>query len=305
LAAGVGGEGSGRAAFHVICIETEKLSQDKGAQTFLFGFYQTLMKGQPVQFSVQKGKEHLLASPEVSGETAVRHRCAEKITCLSYPGSDKISLHSIPAMGDVEVKRLRFTKELPPPPLWLSGWNWDVRDVVTAIVHKPRVVLRGAQAVGKTSVAIAAAHYVADWGHFPGGTFMVSVKKARTPEEMKVIVLKATSNLHICKEERSCLLVLDDIDRAIKHSRKSFCDAMRGLQKLLPSLHLLLIQEASIRGGLPPGLAGEEVITVRRQAWPFDLLGTPDGLSVPEKFGRGLPRAKPVPGHGEYDRAFS
>jgi len=30
----------------VICIETERLSQDVGAQTFLFGFYQTLMKGE-------------------------------------------------------------------------------------------------------------------------------------------------------------------------------------------------------------------------------------------------------------------
>ena len=38
------------------------------------------------------------------------------------------------AMGDVLVKRLQFTKKLPPPPLWLSGWNWDIRALVKALV---------------------------------------------------------------------------------------------------------------------------------------------------------------------------
>jgi hypothetical protein len=67
VGSGVGGEAgsAGRAAFHVICIETEKLAADKAAQTFLFGFYQTLMKGQPVQYAVDRGKEMLLYSQEV------------------------------------------------------------------------------------------------------------------------------------------------------------------------------------------------------------------------------------------------
>lgn len=99
-------------------------------------------------------------------------------------------------------------------------------------------------------------------------------------------------------QERSCLLVLDDIDHAIRADRATFCAAVRGLQKLLPSLHILFIQEASVKGGLPPGLTGEQVITLRRQAWPFDLLGTPDGLGVPDRYAKGLPKSKPVPGPG-------
>jgi len=302
VGSGVGGESGsgGRAAFHVICIETEKLSEDKGAQTFLFGFYQTLMKGQPVQFAVDAGKKQLLYSTEVSPDPAVRRRYADLITCLGMPASDRISLHSIPAMGDVIISRLEFTKILPPPPLWLSGWNWDIRVVVSALVSKTRVLLRGPEQVGKTSVAIAAAHYVADWGHFPGGTFMVSAKSARTPKDLKPIISEVMGDLLVTsvKEERSCLLVIDDIDRAIKADRNNFCDVIRGLQKRVPSLHILMVQEASIRGGLPPGLAGEKIITVRRQGWPFDLLGTPDGLSVPERYGKNLPRAKPIPGPG-------
>lgn len=298
--AGVGGDTPGRAAFHVVCIETEKLAQDAGARTFLFGLYQSLMKGHPVQYSVEQGKKQVINSPEVSPDQAVRRRCADKIQCLASPGTDKISLHSIPAMGDVEVRRLSFTKVLPPPPLWLSGWNWDIRVVVSAIVAKRRVMLRGPQAVGKTSVAIAAAHYVADWGHFPGGAYMVSIKKAKSPDAMKPIIgeVLEARGLLTRKEERSCLLVLDDIEKVIKADRHKFNDAIRGLQNALPSLHVLLIQEESIRGGLPPGLAGEEVITLRRQAWPFDLLGTPDGLSVPEKYARGVHKQKPLPGPG-------
>jgi len=69
--AGVGGDGSssGRAAFHILCIETEKLSSDPGAQTFLFAFYQTLMKGQPVQHSVDAGKQTVMGSMQARSES--------------------------------------------------------------------------------------------------------------------------------------------------------------------------------------------------------------------------------------------
>jgi len=295
--AGVGGDGSssGRAAFHILCIETEKLSSDPGAQTFLFAFYQTLMKGQPVQHSVDAGKQTVMGSMQVSPDQAVRRRCCDKISLLAPAGSERIALYNIPPMGDVSVTRLQHTKVLDPTPEWLSGWNWDIAAVVAAVVSKPIVVLRGPERVGKTSVAIAAAHYMADWGHFPGGTYMVSIKKAKNKDEMKPIIMEVIMELCMRKEEQSCLLVLDDIEQAIKADREEFKKAIWGLKKVLPSLHLLLIQEASIRGGLPPGLVGEQEITLRRQGWPFDLLGTPEGLSVPEKYGKGLPRAKPLP----------
>merc|ERR1712216_709899 len=130
---------------------------------------------------------------------------------------------------------------------------------------------------------------------------MVSAKKAKPVEQMKMEIMNgvgdAIMTAKATKDPRSCLLVLDDIEKVIKENRSTFCAAMRGLQRhVLPHVHLLIIQEASIRGGLLPGLEGEEVITLRRQAWPFDLLGTPDGLDVPERYAQGLPRAKKLPG---------
>ena len=51
--------------FHVICIETERLSDDPGAKQFLYGFYQSIMKGHPFTTAVRNGKERVEKSEEV------------------------------------------------------------------------------------------------------------------------------------------------------------------------------------------------------------------------------------------------
>eukprot|EP00656_Telonema_subtile_P015821 TRINITY_DN18320_c0_g1_i1.p1 TRINITY_DN18320_c0_g1~~TRINITY_DN18320_c0_g1_i1.p1 ORF type:complete len:289 (+),score=52.73 TRINITY_DN18320_c0_g1_i1:185-1051(+) len=77
--------------FHVVCVETERLTDDPGARNFLLGFYQSVMKGHPVTMAVKNGKDRVEACTDVSGDHTLRCRAANKITLLPQ-SSPEISL---------------------------------------------------------------------------------------------------------------------------------------------------------------------------------------------------------------------
>lgn len=61
-------------------------------------------------------------------------------------------------------------------------------------------------------MAVAAAHYVYNWGHFPGGVFMLSLATCKDVAAMKLQVWSVLGQHIAAGRGTHLLLLLDDVE---------------------------------------------------------------------------------------------
>lgn len=159
----------------------------------------------------------------------------------------------------------RMTASLPSPIGPLIGRAEDVREVVSTFEDHRLVVLTGPGGIGKTRVAIAAAHELATG--LPGGPFFVDLSVVRDDASVAAFVASTVAgsqvdragdivrNLCSWLSERELLLVLDNCE----HLLQAAADVVERLLLGCPGLRVLATSRE------PLGVPGE----VR---WPVPAL---------------------------------
>jgi predicted ATPase/DNA-binding XRE family transcriptional regulator len=155
--------------------------------------------------------------------------------------------------------------KLPPPPA-LIGRDNELIDLDFALRHAALVSLVGVAGVGKTGLALAAAHQVA--ARHPGGVAGVSISDESTKDDILAIVASVfdvprPEQLPARLVRRQALLLLDAVERAAEPAAA----ALRWLQRNTPYLRVI------VTGRHPTGLAGEYI-------WPVAPLETPPPETV-------------------------
>jgi predicted ATPase/DNA-binding XRE family transcriptional regulator len=164
--------------------------------------------------------------------------------------------------GDVDAGESGpLTIPLPPPPD-LIGRDRDLADLAELLIGgEDLVTLVGLAGVGKSSLALAAVHQVAD--KFPGGVAGIAVSELSTEAD----VLAATASVFRVGPAADLasrfaagpgILLVDAVERAPGPT----ADALRWLAGAAPALRILAT------GRHPVGLAGERV-------WPVTPLEEP------------------------------
>jgi len=149
-----------------------------------------------------------------------------------------------------------------PPPVDLIGRDRDLADVAELLLGgEDLVTLVGLAGVGKSSLALAVLHQVAD--KFPGGVAAIVVTEVSTEADVlaaaaSVFGVGKASDLSARFAEGPGLLLVDAVERAPGPT----VDALQWLAKAVPALRVLAT------GRHPLGMAGERV-------WPVIPLEEP------------------------------
>ena len=161
---------------------------------------------------------------------------------------------------------------LPQPPA-LIGRDVELTHLEAALRQAALVTLVGVAGVGKTSLALAAAHRVAH--RHVGGVAGIVISEVSTEADILAAVatvfgVARVRDLPARLTGRPALLLVDAVDRAAEPTGA----ALRWLQGHLPALRLLAT------GRHPTGITGEYV-------WPVDPLEPPPpGLTDPAEIAR-------------------
>jgi predicted ATPase/DNA-binding XRE family transcriptional regulator len=148
-----------------------------------------------------------------------------------------------------------------PPPLPLVGRDDDLRDVAGLIAAYEVVLLLGPPGIGKTSLALAVVHQVADL--FPGGVAGISVTDVSVSDDILAVVASVFGVARAADLTDRCagqptLLIVDGVDRA----PAAAATALAWLRTRVPRLRVLLTSRQ------PAELPGVVV-------WQVSALGVP------------------------------
>jgi predicted ATPase/DNA-binding XRE family transcriptional regulator len=157
----------------------------------------------------------------------------------------------------------RQSVSLPPAPV-LIGRDTELADLDFALSHAALVSLVGMAGVGKTSLALVAAHRAAD--RHPGGVAGVVVSEESTEGGILAIVASVFDVARAAElpgrlARRQALLLLDAVERAPEPAAA----ALRWLQERAPYLRVI------VTGRQSTGVAGEYV-------WPVGPLEVPPAV---------------------------
>jgi predicted ATPase/DNA-binding XRE family transcriptional regulator len=181
-------------------------------------------------------------------------------SALGLRGAARDEFVAIARRGTSEGIPARQLVNLPAAPQ-LIGRDAELANLEFALRHAALLCLVGVAGVGKTSLALAAAHLVAP--RHPGGVAGVAISDEATEEDILAIVASVfdvprAGDLPARLARRQALLVLDAVERAAEPAAA----ALRWLQQNTPYLRVI------VTGRHPTGLAGEYV-------WPVAPLATP------------------------------
>ena len=176
---------------HVVAVKREAQLQDKAACMFAEAFYHALFKGRTVKAAFEIGREAVANQPNIlrAGEES------DKFLLLPMDTDHNVPLcRALPEGPLHDVSPVAPAHNLPAFfPLQYVGRQLEQQQLVSAAVAQGKRLLSlvGAAGVGKTSLALAAAHYLYERAAFSGGVFFVSVAGASSAADLSAAVLAA------------------------------------------------------------------------------------------------------------------
>ena len=275
---------------HVVAVRRQEQLQDKAACLFAEQFYHALFMGRSVKQAFTIGKQAVANQPHIvrPGEEA------HKFMLLPVDGDhSEVLLRNLPPGQLKWVSPPRCAHNLPAfRPLQFIGRQVEWQRLVAAACGSQKRLLHliGEAGTGKTSLTLAAAHYVLERGTFAGGILYVSAAGATSIAALSRLIVAAVAEANrgsgrageedeptgssndelpfaLLRHRGACLLIIDEWTMPCDSTVLSSALWVRALGSLLeraPDLRVLLSGTHSLA---LPGVARLEL----------GLMAMPDG----------------------------
>jgi len=137
------------------------------------------------------------------------------------------------------------------------GRNVEMQEVVAAVLDRRLVTVRGAPGIGKTALAVAAAHYMGERRLFRDGVFFAPLLGVKSAEAVRFAVARAVGvepgddeELFAALRPLRSFLVLDNCEDPLHYAHTPFRGFLSRLLQSAPNVKALLTSRQAIGGGL-------------------------------------------------------
>ncbi|KAF1315224.1 hypothetical protein FI667_g16155, partial [Globisporangium splendens] len=291
---------------HVVCVRCEDQILDESSSMFSHSFYHAALTGKTVHQAFEIARVRVRAEmriPDSEGDKFVLLESSQlhATSCpLSSNGDDdvpqSIEVNSTSsavctcsastsqfvftdlATGKwVDVSPVnKFSKTLPPISESFVGREQELHQLA-GLVHSQRfVTIRGPPGIGKSTLSIKLAHFVADRNVFPDGVAFVRLRGVQSLEGMESAIKSALCPdgsgggqpsdkempLQHVLADLKVLLVLDNMEDPINANPSAVRDFLLQLLQTTPHLSFLMTARQAMGGGIAG--FGEKVVSLNR-----------------------------------------
>uniref|UniRef100_K3X8K1 NACHT domain-containing protein n=1 Tax=Globisporangium ultimum (strain ATCC 200006 / CBS 805.95 / DAOM BR144) TaxID=431595 RepID=K3X8K1_GLOUD len=291
---------------HVVCVRCEDQILDESSSMFSHSFYHAALTGKTVHQAFEIARVRVRAEmriPDSEGdkfvllESSQIHTASCPLSCNSedvVPQAIEVnSTSSAACMCSASMSQFVFTdlatgkwvdvspvnkfgKTLPPISESFVGREQELH-LLAGLVHSQRfVTIRGPPGIGKSTLSIKLAHFVADRNVFPDGVAFVRLRGVQSLEGMESAIKSALCPdgsgggqpsdkempLQHVLADLKVLLVLDNMEDPINASPSAVRDFLLQLLQATPHLSFLMTARQAMGGGI----AGfdEKVVSLNR-----------------------------------------
>eukprot|EP00742_Colponemidia_sp_Colp-10_P009413 GILJ01010261.1.p1 GENE.GILJ01010261.1~~GILJ01010261.1.p1 ORF type:complete len:2314 (-),score=385.58 GILJ01010261.1:161-7102(-) len=180
---------------HVVAVQVDAMLLDAAALHFTRAFYLSLAMGDTVRDAFDIGQQAVFAAPNMP------HSEADKFLLLPEDHPHNVAIFPDAPMRDplsqpelIDEPSENLTAHLPTVIEDFLGRNVEIYSTVVEILQRRFVTITGVRGIGKTAVAIATAHYLAERRNFPDGVFFISLIDAKNLEYMMELTISCLDN---------------------------------------------------------------------------------------------------------------
>ncbi|KAJ0411079.1 hypothetical protein ATCC90586_008054 [Pythium insidiosum] len=306
---------------HVVCVRSGDKILDDASAHFASSFYHALLAGKTIhqafdtarvrveadlQIPENEGNKFILlessqvhadSCPLCSADDAphvIEVNAATLELCSCHAGNAQFVFADISAGKWVDVSPTnRFAKTLPAIPESFVGREHELHMVAGLTTSQRFVTLRGPPGIGKSTLSIRLAHFLAERNVFPDGVAFIRLRGVQSLEGVETAIKSALypdggrekeTPLHMLLADQKVLLVMDNMEDPINANPAATREFLVHLLQNTPNLAFLMTARQALGGGI----AGfdEKVVSLNRlshyHASDLFLRKSPRGLLLSE-----------------------
>ncbi|GLD95176.1 hypothetical protein PINS_up003801 [Pythium insidiosum] len=306
---------------HVVCVRSGDKILDDASAHFSASFYHALLAGKTIhqafdtarvrvaadlQIPENEGNKFvLLESSQVHADSCslsspddaphvIEVNTATLEQCSCHAANAQFVFADISGGKSVDVSPTnRFAKTLPAIPESFVGREHELHMVAGLTTSQRFVTLRGPPGIGKSTLSIRLAHFLAERNVFPDGVAFIRLRGVQSLEGVETAIKSALypdggrekeTPLHLLLADQKVLLVMDNMEDPINANPAATREFLVHLLQNTPNLALLMTARQALGGGI----AGfdEKVVSLNRlshyHASDLFLRKSPRGLLLSE-----------------------
>ncbi|KAL4151708.1 hypothetical protein PRNP1_008649 [Phytophthora ramorum] len=283
---------------HVVCVRSEGRVLDESSAMFSYSFYHAALTGKTVQQAFEIARVRvsaemripdgegdqfvLLESSQLHAETcplwsgdeipqAIEVNFAEK-TCKCSASTQQFVFSDISVGKWVDVSPSnKFSKTLPAVSEAFVGREQELHMLAELVNTRRLVTLRGPPGIGKSTLSIKLAHFLAERNAFPDGVAFIRLRGVQSIEGMESAIKSALFPeggrekdipLDQALADMKVLLVMDNMEDPINANPSATRDFLLHLLQITPSLSFLMTARQAMGGGINE--FDEKVVSLNR-----------------------------------------
>ncbi|RLN47777.1 hypothetical protein BBJ29_006071 [Phytophthora kernoviae] len=283
---------------HVVCVRSEGKVLDESSAMFSYSFYHAALTGKTVQQSFEIARVRvsaemripdgegdqfvLLESSQLHAETCPLWSSAETPQAIEVSFSEEncscnaSTQHFV--FSDIAVGKWvdvspsnKFSKTLPGVSESFVGREQELHMLAELVSTRRLVTLRGPPGIGKSTLSIKLAHFLADRNVFADGVAFIRLRGVQSLEGMESTIKSALfpeagrekdMPLDQALSDMKVLLVMDNMEDPINANPSAIRDFLLQLLQNTPSLSFLMTARQAMGGGINE--FDEKVVSLNR-----------------------------------------
>jgi len=283
---------------HVVCVRSEGRVLDESSAMFSYSFYHAALTGKTVQQAFEIARVRVSAEmriPDGEGDKFVLLESSQlhAETCPLWSGGDTPQALEVDfansscrcsastqqfVFSDISVGKWvdvspsnKFSKTLPAVSDSFVGREQELHMLAELVNTRRLVTLRGPPGIGKSTLSIKLAHFLADRNVFPDGVAFVRLRGVQSLEGMESAIKSSLfpeggrekdMPLDQALADMNVLLVMDNMEDPINANPSAIRDFLLQLLQNTPCLSFLMTARQAMGGGINE--FDEKVVSLNR-----------------------------------------